>query len=383
MPDTLREDLREIGPQLVLYTSRMWEGLTRTIQTRIRDSGPFKRALYNIFLTLNHKIRQIERRGMATWWHQLLHLLSNFVVLRALKDKIGLLKVRVCYTGGSITSQDVFRFLEAIGLKIKQVYGASEAPLIALHRTGDVDIETVGPPLPGYEIKITDHGELVLKGEGVFFGYYKDQEATSKVIEEGWYHTGDACRLDAKGHIVYIDRFSDLMELPDGKKSSPQYIESKLKFSPYIQEVFIIVSRMCGNEELFLAAIVQIDFANTSRWAEQRHIKYTTYNDLSQKPEVSELINIEISRINRTLPKAEKVRKFVLLNKEFDPDEGELTRTRKLKRNFIEKKYRQIVDAIYSGIEEFSVQTEVKYQDGRIGWMTTSIRIWNTKEENL
>ncbi len=243
--------------------------------------------------------------------------------------------------------------------------------IISMHRDGDIRYETVGKVFEGNEVRISEDGEIMVRGPMIFAGYYKDPEGTKKKFRDGWYLTGDAGYIDEEGHLIYWDRVEELIELPDGTKFSPQFIEVRLRFSPYIKDVMVLG----GKDKPFVSAIITHDYENVSKWAEKRRIPFTTYTDLSQKPEVIELLLKEVERVNRALPDSARIRKFVSLHKEFDPDEAELTRTRKLKRSPLEEKYKGLIDAIYSGASRYRVSAQVTYRDGRKGVVETDVLI--------
>ena len=368
-PETATSDLREIGPSMLMYNTRLWESLAAQIQVKMDDADFLKKIPYKLFLAVGYKkadLDFIKNKHFSFW--KILWKIGNFIVFRQLRDKIGLANTRSPYSGGAALSPDTFRFFRALGVNLRQIYGASEAGLISCQDGDDIKFETVGTPLPGFEVKISENGEIMVRGENVFPGYYKNPQATDKQLIDGWYLTGDAGNIDQDGHIVFIDRISDLMELADGTKYSPTYIEGRLKFSPFIRDCII-------TGEGLICAMVQIDFDITGRWAEKRHIPFTTFSDLSQKKQVFELVLIEINRINQALPKAARVKKLVLLSKEFDPDEAELTRSRKLRRAFVKKKYKDLLKAINDNKTKFIMESEVIYQDGRKGKTSNSVRI--------
>ncbi|NIO70750.1 MAG: AMP-binding protein, partial [Anaerolineae bacterium] len=262
------------------------------------------------------------------------------------------------------------------------LYGSTEAQTHTAHIGDDVKFETVGVPAPGMEIKIAEDGEILVSGPTVVRGYYKNPEATEKafvVDQEGkrWYRTGDAGYIDSDGHLIYLDRVKEMLTLSSGEKYSPQYIEGQLKFSPYVHNVMSIG----GEDSPFVTALINIDFDNVGRWAERQGLAYTTFVDLSQKPEVYELIRKDVERVNRTLPPAARVRKFVLLHKEFDADEGELTRTRKLRRGHLGERYGDMIATMYGGGDRVQVQAAVKYRDGREGVIETTVRIATLEDE--
>jgi len=371
-PETVQADLREIAPCSLLFSSRLWENVASTVQVRMNDSSPLKRALYRLALPIGHRVADLRFQGKdpdLLW--RALHAVADLAVFRPLRDKLGLVKVRSAYTSGATLSPEVVRFFRALGVNLKQIYGSTEAIVHTIHRQGNIRMDTVGPPAPGVEVRIAENGEILVRSPGVFVGYYRDLVSTAEKLKDGWFHTGDAGYLTQDGHLIYLDRVKDLLELADGGRFSPQYIEGRLKFSPYIKDTIVLG----GKERAFVAAIVNIDFENVGKWAENRRLPYTTFVDLSQKPEVYDLIRRDVERVNVALPAAARVRKFVLLHKEFDPDEAELTRTRKLRRAFVEERYRNLVEAIYRGLDRVIVRAEVRYRDGRTGTVETPINV--------
>jgi long-chain acyl-CoA synthetase len=266
---------------------------------------------------------------------------------------------------------EIFHLFQALGVNIKQAYGMTEQTAASIiHRTDDIRLDTVGKPLPGLEFKVSDSGELLSRGDTIFKGYYKDPKATEKALRDGWFHSGDAALIEDDGHIIIIDRMSDVMKLGDGSKFSPQLIENKLRFSPYIIDAVVI-----GQERPFITAMIAIDMANVGKWAENNQIPFTTFTDISQKEETYDLIAGEVAQTNRSLPKVAKIRKFVLLYKELDADDDELTRTRKVRRRFVAERYKSIIEAMYSDAKEIHVQADIRYQDGKAFRMKTGVKI--------
>jgi long-chain acyl-CoA synthetase len=370
--NTVQHDIREIAPAGLLFPSRVWENLASQMQVRINDSSWINRFLYKTFLPVVYKIIDLEdaRQPISPVWRGL-QLLAEFAVFQPLRDKIGLTRARNVLTAGAALSPDVIRFFRSVGVELRQLYASTESAG-TLHAPGDVKLASVGKPMPGVEIKIADDQEILLRTEAMFSGYYQDPEATAKTIDtEGWYHTGDAGYVDKDGHLIYLDRVSDMIELANGETFSPQYIEGRLKFSPYIQDVMAVG----GFDMHYVTAIININFENVARWAEKSRIAFTTFVDLSQKQEVYDLIKREVERVNETLPEPARVKKFVILHKAFDADEAELTRTRKLRRRALEQKYGQMLDAMYGNRTDVTVSAEVKYRDGRTGVVETAVRV--------
>jgi long-chain acyl-CoA synthetase len=368
-PETVQVDIRDIAPHIIFYGARLWESLASTIQVKITDSTPLKILFYKLALRVSHKRLEVrEKGGNMGFLLRVLHRFVDFIVFRPLRDRIGFTKNKVGYTAGAAISPDMMRLFHAIGINIKNLYGTTEASLISLHKDDDVRYETIGIPFEGCEVKISEEGEILVKSDGVFVGYYKSPETTAKVFKDGYYHTGDAGLFD-KEHLVYLDRVDEMIELSDGKKFSPQYTEIRLRFSPYVKDVMVFG----GEDKPFVSAILNIDYDNVGKWAERKKMIYTTYIDLSQKKEVRELLKGIVGRVNSVLPEYAQIKAFVSLHKEFDADEAELTRTRKLKRKPIEERYKDILAGIYEKRESIKVESQVAYRDGRVGMVRTEV----------
>jgi len=371
--ETVQTDLREVAPSIVLYASRLWERLNSEMQVKINDSSWIKRLTFRMFAPVGYRMADLhmQKKKPNILW-KFLYKIAYLLLFRPLLDKHGLTNVKYAYTAGAILGPDIFRFFRAMGINIKQMYGITEIGIGTLHRNDDIAFESVGTPLgEGRRIVISEEGEILVDAAHCFDGYYKNEEAYQKATRGGWFHTGDAGNIDERGHLIYIDRVADLKTLSNGIKFSPQYIESSLKFSPYIIDALVLGEEVSD----FVGAIVNLDFGNVGKWAEDRNIPYTTFTDLSQKPEIRELIRSEIDRVNRRLPEESRIRKFINLHKEFDPDEAELTRTRKIRRDFMEQRYGTLISAIYSDKEEITESATVTYQDGRKGTIETSIKV--------
>ncbi|MCJ7604475.1 MAG: AMP-binding protein [Dehalococcoidales bacterium] len=371
-PETIAEDTREIGPNFVIYGPRQWEGLVSEIQVKIVDTGPLKRFIYNLFLPVGHKIADIQFEGKrpSLFW-RFLHTIAYYALFRPLKDRLGLSQVRFAVTGSSVLSLDTFRLIHAIGVELRQVYASTEAGLISSHSKGEIRFESLGRPALGTSLRITDEGELLVASDCMFTGYHKDPEKTATTLIDGWCHTGDAVNINEQGHVIFMDRLEHMGELKTGAKYAPQYIEGRLRFSPYIKDAMVIG----GQDKHYVSAILNIDFNMVGKWAERNHIPYTTFVDLSQKKEVADLVRMDMERVNGYLPENSRVHKFVLLHKEFDPDEAELTRTRKIRREFMEQRYKDLISAMYDEKESVDVQATVTYRDGRQGVVKTSIQV--------
>jgi long-chain acyl-CoA synthetase len=376
--DTVRENMREIGPHLIFAPPRIWEKMCSDYQVKIQDATWLKRMINQLCMPIGVKLAEmrLQKQKISLRW-KVLDAFAYFLLFRTLRDRFGLTFARNVYTGGAALGPEIFKFFQAIGVKIKQIYGQTEiAGISVVHRNEDVKLETVGKPIPNTEIKISDTGEILSRSPSVFLGYYKNPEATEKTLAGGWLHSGDAGLIDEDGHLVVIDRVKDVMQLTDGTKFSPQLIENKLKFSPYISEAVIL-----GKDRPYITALINMDLANTGKWAEDRHITYTTFADLSQKSEVYNLIAEEIKRVNKDLPKAARIQKFVMLYKELDADDEELTRTRKLRRSFIETRYKPLIETMYEDRSEVKVEAEIKYRDGREALLQTVIKVGVMSDE--
>jgi long-chain acyl-CoA synthetase len=377
-PETAMEDLRAISPYLSGGGPRIWEGLVSLTQAKINDANPITRALYRAFLPVGYRVAESHLRGRsASVVLRLLRALGELIVFRPLRNQLGFRKTRHYFTGSAAISADTFRYFHAIGCPLRQFYGSTESGSVCGHQGDETNIrfETIGPPVPGVRVRISPQGEIQVKSESLFSGYYKSEDASEKAFDHGWFRTGDAGHITEEGHIVYIDRLTELGELADGARYSPQYIEGSLRFSPYIQEAVAVG----GTQRDHVTAILNIDFNNVGRWAEKHRVPYTTYVDLSQKEEIAQLIRKDVERVNKLLPKEVRIRRFALLHKEIDPDEAELTRTRKLRRKLFEEKYGDLIAGLYSETESVPVEAAVTYRDGRKGTLRTALRIWRVE----
>ncbi len=380
-PNTVQHDIREIGPQVMFSPPRIWESLVSQVQVKIEDTTRLKRWFYNWAMPIGYEMADTRfRKEEPSLWLRIKYFFARWLVFEPIKDQLGLRHLKRAYTGGAALGPDVFRFFHALGVNLKQIYGQTEISGIAVvHRDGDIKFQTVGLPIPETEIRIDEEtGEILMRSPAVMVGYYGNPEATREALdEEGWLHSGDAGYLDEDGHLIVIDRAKDVMTLADGTKFSPQFIENKLKFSPYIREAVVFG----GEDRPFVTALINIDFANVGKWAENRLIPYTTYTDLSQKPEVYELIKAHVVRANEDLPPAARIRRFLLLHKELDADDAELTRTRKVRRRLVAQRYADLIAAMYQGEPTVEVQTTITYQDGSTATIRTNLRIEDVSTE--
>jgi long-chain acyl-CoA synthetase len=323
---------------------------------------------------VGYKVANLKfEKKPVPWIWRLLNWLAYATVQKKLKDHLGMSRLRHAYTGGAAMGPDHFRFFHALGVNLKQIYGQTEiAGISIVHRDGDVKFDTVGTPIPETEVKITEQGEIISKSPSVFLGYYKNEEATKKTLVDGWLYSGDRGFIDEDGHLVVFDRSKDVMTLKDGRPFSPQYLETRLKFSPFIQEAWII-----GDKRPYVTAVMCIDYSVVGKWADERKINYTSYQELSQKPEVYGLVQKQIEESNKDLPATARIHRFVNLYKVFDADDEELTRTSKLRRAFVENRYKDIVAGLYSDSEVVHMDTTITYEDGRGQRIKTDLHIQN------
>jgi len=367
--ETVQRDIVDLGPHILFYTARLWESLASEIHVKIGDTLRWKRLLFNIAIKVGYKITEfVEKKKEPGIFWKAAYFFADFIALRSLRHRMGFARTRVGYTAGAAVSPDIIRFFHAVGLNLKNIYGSTEASLVTIPRSADFKYDSVGKPIDGCEVRIID-GEIVVRNPGLFIGYYKNPEATAEKLKDGWYFTGDSGFFDNEGHLIYWDRIDELIELSNGEKYSPQYIETRLRFSPYIRDCMVVG----GEAKDYISCMVNIDYGNVGKWAEKNRINYTTYVDLSQKNEVAGLIRDEIKKINRDIPEFAYVKKFVNLHKEFDPDESELTRTRKLRRSFVEDRYNYIIESLYQDRDIINVEAPVTYRDGRKGIVKTEI----------
>ena len=375
-PETSPENRREIGPHVMFAPPRLYEEMTRTVQVKYLDATWLKRKIYELSTTIGYHVANLKfDKKPVPWYWKLLHWFAHISVQKKLKDHLGLSRVRNAYTGGAAMGPDHFRFFHALGVNLKQIYGQTEvAGISVVHRTGDIKFDTVGHPIPGTEIKITEEGEIITKSSSVFLGYYKNEEATEKTIKDGWLHSDDRGFIDDDGHLVVFDRTKDVFTLRDGKPFSPQYLETRLKFSPYINDSWVI-----GDKKDYITAVLCIDYSVVGKWADDKKINYTSYPELSQKPEVYELVKKQIQESNKDLPEAARIYRFTNLYKVLDADDDELTRTRKLRRSFVEKRYEDIIDALYSERDMVHIDTKINYEDGRQAHIKTDLQIITVK----
>jgi long-chain acyl-CoA synthetase len=370
--ETVLHDLREVAPTFYLAAPRSWDNMLTTIQVRMEDSTPLKKWLYDVFMNsaLAAERRKLEGKQPGLKEH-LMRQLGEWLIFGPIKDQLGLTRLRSAFTGGEAIGEDTFVFYRALGVKLRQFYGQTESSAFnALQDAEEVRLHTVGRPLPGVEVKIGDNGEIMVRSGSVFSGYYKLEKATQEALVDGWLRTGDAGNVEPDGHMVVLGRLSEVVHTAQGERYIPNYIENRLKFSPYIKDVAVL-----GSGRNTLAAIICIDKETVGHWAEVRGISYMSYADLSQKSEVMQLIATAVQRVNSILPDGLKLRHFGLLHKEFDPDDGEITRTRKLRRNVVEERYAPIINAIYGGQKTVTMKARITYESGEVGTIERQLSV--------
>jgi len=362
--ETVPHNLREIAPTFYLAAPRSWDNMLTMVQVRMEDTTRLKKAVYGFFMDIALGSERTKLEGRTpTLAQRLLRPLGEWLVYGPIKDQLGLSRLRHAFTGGEAIGEDTFVFYRALGVELRQLYGQTESSAFnAMQEEGEVQLHTVGRPLPGVDVRISDSGEILVRSGSVFGGYWNNEEATRAALEDGWLHTGDAGYLEADGHLVVLGRLAEVVHTAQGERYIPNYIENRLKFSPWIKDVAVL-----GKGRDTLSAIVCIDREPVGHWAELRGISYMSYADLSQKPEVIELVAQAVARVNVALPEPLKLRHFVSLHKEFDADDGEITRTRKLRRNVVEERYAPIIEAIYRGQQSVSMKAQVVYETGEVG----------------
>ena len=372
-PETVQRDLRELGPDTMLAPPRIWENMLTQMQVKAGDATPLKRRVFEFFRALAERCELKRSDGKPLSLADRLGLaVGEVMVYGPVRDQLGLRKARWCYTGGAPLGPDTYRFFRSFGINLKQVYGATEASaMISCQSDAEANPNTVGRPIPRIEVRIDDRGEVMLKGPNVFRGYFKQDEVTRETVtSDGWLKTGDAGFFDKQGHLVIIDRAKDVGKLDDGSAFAPQFIENKLKFSPFIREAVAF-----GDRRPFVVAMIAIDMQTVGTWAEKQGLAYTSYMDLSRKPEVAVRIGEEIAKANASLPDVQQVKRYLLLNKELDADDAEMTRTRKVRRRFVAEKYANVIDAFYGAKDQVDVTMDITFEDGRRSTLSSTIAI--------
>ncbi len=371
-PETMQADIRELGVQYAFISPKLLEVQIREVETNVADSTALKKFLYQLFMPVGYRIAhyKIDKERVNSFW-KTLYKVAYLVLFRQVRDRIGYLQMRTLCTAGAIIAPESYFFYHGIGVNLKNAYGITEsAGCPVVHRDGDVKIETAGLPTPGVEVRIMNDGAVLLRTPGILVGYHKNPEAYTKAVKDGWLNSGDNGLIDNDSHLVIFDRAADLMTKSDGTRFSPQYIESKIRASRYIKEAIVF-----GDNKPFVSCLISIDYGSVGKWAEDHHIAYTTYSDLSQKPEVYGLVLKDLKRANRGLPEGNRILKYALLHKELDADDAELSRVRKLRRGIVEAKYQSQMSALYSDDAEVMAETIVTYRDGRTRNVKIPIRI--------
>ncbi len=379
---TVMADLREIGPTYYFAPPRVLEALLTQVMIRMEDASAIKRRVFHYFMDVARRVggRLLDGQPVGLG-DRLAYGLGDWLVYAPLRNALGMSRIRVAYTAGEAIGPDLFTFYRSLGINLKQLYGSTETSVfVCVQPNGGVKPDTVGPPVRGVEIRLTDAGEILIRSPGLFREYYKSPDATREAKDaEGWFHTGDAGYFDTEGHLKIIDRAKDVGRLADGTLFAPKYIENKLKFFPTIKEAVAF-----GHARDRVCAFINIDMEAVGNWAERRNLPYSGYTDLACKPEVVELVREAIEKVNADLANDPKlanaqIRRFIVLHKELDADDEELTRTRKVRRGFIQDKYRELVDAMYAGRHEQFIETMVKFEDGRTGKIAATLKVCDAK----
>ncbi len=379
-PETLKRDIRETGPSIVFYNARLWESQAAAVQARILGVGALKKWAFARLMPVGYKMAEgkLQKKSPGLFF-KMGYILADRILLGRMRTSLGLANARICYSLGAILSPEALRFYQALNLPVKSLYGTTEAGPLSGAKNDDLNPDTVGSLLQGVEIKISDRGELAFRHPGLCLGYYQDPEKTAEVFKEGWFYSGDSGYLREDGHLVFIDRLHDLVALKSGQKLAPQLVESRLRFSPFIKEAWVLA----GPDKAYASAVIVIDYTNVGQWAGQRKIAFSTLAELSQKPEVYALVKNDIDRVNQTLPSGSRMMKYVHLHKEFNPDEDELTRTMNLRRTVLEKHYRELIEALYTDKTEAQIETPVKHRDGQTGTIKTILRIMSAERTGV
>lgn len=370
--ETVVRDMREIAPTFYLAAPRSWDQMLTTIQVGMENSTPVKKWLYHLFMDRAIAAETLKLNGKSGGLLEPLgRLLGEVMVFGPIKDQFGMSRLRSAFTGGEAIGEDTFVFYRALGIKLRQFYGQTEnSAITAMQAPNEVRLHTVGEPVPGVEAKIDESGEILLRAESVFEGYFNKPEATAEALTDGWLHTGDAGYLEKDGQLVVLGRVSEVMHTAGGERYVPNYIENRLKFSPYIKDAAVIGA---GLDEL--TAMVCMDFEAVGHWAEVNGVPYVSYSDLSQRDEVAALLRPAFERVNKAVTEPLRLKRFVCLPKEFDPDDGEITRTRKLRRKVVQERYADVIAALYDGTKEVHVSAQVTYETGEVGKVERSLPV--------
>ena len=375
---TVANDLREIGPTYYFAPPRVFENILTTVTIRMHDAGKLKQRMYNYFMGIARKTGVQLLNGDAVGFKdKLLYGLGNILIYAPLKNTMGFSRIRLAYTAGEAIGPEIFDFFRSLGINIKQLYGQTEAAVfITMQPDGQIFADTVGIPAPDVDVKITENGEVLYRGPGVFHSYFKNEQSTRETKnEEGWVYTGDAGYFAENGHLKIIDRIKDVGRFNDGSMFAPKYIENKLKFFPHIKEAVAF-----GHEKDYCTAFINIDLEAVGNWAERNNVPYASYQELAGNPQVYQMMLKSIEEVNRSLASDKllsnsQIHRFLILHKELDPDDGELTRTRKVRRRIIAEKYGVLIDALYNGSKECFIRTEVTFEDGRKGAIEANLNL--------
>jgi long-chain acyl-CoA synthetase len=378
-PNTVMSDLREIGPSYYFAPPRIYENILTQVMIRIEDAGWIKRRMFHGFMQVARRVgmRILDKRPDVSWPDRLLYALGDLLVYGPLKNVLGMSRLRVAYTGGEAIGPDLFDFYRSLGINLKQLYGMTETCVtVCMQPSGDVRLDTVGRPMKGVEVRIADNGEVLVRTPGMMKEYFQRPDATAEAIDdEGYFHTGDAGFFDSDGHLKIIDRAKDVGRMACGSMFAPKYIENKLKFFPFIKEAVTF-----GNGQAQCMAFVNIDMDAVGNWAERRNLPYSGYTDLAGNAAVYQLVRECVEKVNADLARdpllaASQIHRFLILHKELDPDDDELTRTRKVRRGFIAEKYAVLIEALYAGRSSQYIQTQVRFEDGRQGSISAELVI--------
>lgn len=369
-PETVMEDLREIGPHLIFAPPEIWGGIASSVQIRIMETTPFKRFMYRTFITMGEAVADQTLSGRpASFASRTMYGIAYTLLIRAVRDRLGLSRIQTAITSGSPLGRDVFRFFHSIGVNLKQVYGLTEMSGAAtMHLDNNIRVDSVGVPLKGVEISISADGEILLKGDGLAGSYYGDDAKEAALTRDGWLHTGDAGRVDSDGHLIVTDRYDSIITLAGGARVAPQLIESSIRFSPYIKEAIV-----AGRGESFLSALICINGKVVGKWAGDNKLGYNSYSDLASKTEVYAQIGKELERVNSELPPDSRIKRFTIIYKDLDPDDGEITRSGKVRRAVVESRFSDVIKGLYSGSDSMSIDKTIELGDGKSARVQSTI----------
>lgn len=380
-PETVDEDRREIAPTYFFAPPRVFESILTAITVRMEDASVLKQKMFNYFMDHARRVGEPILNGEKVGlWDRIKYAIGEILVYGPLKNRMGTTRVRIGYTAGEAIGPEIFRFYRSIGLNLKQLYGQTEAAVyVSAQPDGQIRADTVGTPSPEVEIKVAENGEVLYRSPGVFVGYFKNDQATKEAkTKDGWVHTGDAGFIDQEGHLRIIDRAKDVGKLKDGSLFAPKYIENKLKFFPNVKEVVAF-----GDGRDMCCVFLNIDLTSVGNWAERNNVSYASYQELTQHPDVIKMMGDHVRQVNEDLSKEEmmagsQIHRFLVLHKELDPDDGEMTRTMKVRRSFIAERYGELIEALYDGSTEKFIETEVVFEDGRKGKISATVAIMDS-----